>query len=226
MQGEAVLLRAAAARGVPVPTVVADDGGTALGGPAIVMDRLDGETIARKLLRDDELGGRPRPPHRPGRRRARPPSTRSRWPTPRRSARGTRSMRCGRCWTASTSRCRRSSSACAGSPPTGPPRRARPSSTATSGWATSWSGRRPAAACSIGSWPTSATRSRTSAGTACGPGGSARRSPPAAPAPASSSWRPTRQPAGRASIPRRCDGGRCSARSSGGSSACSRPRPT
>jgi aminoglycoside phosphotransferase (APT) family kinase protein len=54
MQGEAALLRAAGARGVPVPTVVADDDGTALGAPAIVMDRLEGETIARKLLRDDE----------------------------------------------------------------------------------------------------------------------------------------------------------------------------
>jgi aminoglycoside phosphotransferase (APT) family kinase protein len=54
MQGEAVLLREAGARGVPVPTVVADDDGAALGSPAIVMDRLEGETIARKLLRDDE----------------------------------------------------------------------------------------------------------------------------------------------------------------------------
>jgi aminoglycoside phosphotransferase (APT) family kinase protein len=54
MQGEAVLLREAGARGVPVPTVVADDDGGALGAPAIVTDRLEGETIARKLLRDDE----------------------------------------------------------------------------------------------------------------------------------------------------------------------------
>jgi aminoglycoside phosphotransferase (APT) family kinase protein len=54
MQGEAVLLRAAAAQGVPVPTVVADDDGTELGGASVVMDHLDGETIARKLLRDDE----------------------------------------------------------------------------------------------------------------------------------------------------------------------------
>ena len=54
MQGEAELLRAAAGLGVPVPTVVADDDGTELGGPSIVMDRLEGETIARKLLRDDE----------------------------------------------------------------------------------------------------------------------------------------------------------------------------
>lgn len=54
MTGEAALLRAAAALGVPVPTVVADDGGDAIGSPCIVMARLDGETIARKLLRDDE----------------------------------------------------------------------------------------------------------------------------------------------------------------------------
>jgi aminoglycoside phosphotransferase (APT) family kinase protein len=54
MQGEAALLRLAAERAVPVPTVVADDDGSRLGAPAIVMDRLDGETIARKLLRDDE----------------------------------------------------------------------------------------------------------------------------------------------------------------------------
>lgn len=54
MQGEAVLLRAAAEMGVPAPTVVADDDGTELGGASIVMDHLDGETIARKLLRDDE----------------------------------------------------------------------------------------------------------------------------------------------------------------------------
>lgn len=54
MQGEAALLRAAAELGVPVPTVLADDDGTHVGGPAIVMDRLEGETIARKLLRDDE----------------------------------------------------------------------------------------------------------------------------------------------------------------------------
>lgn len=54
MQGEAALLRLSAAHGVPVPSVVADDDGTELGGPSIVMDRLDGETIARKLLRDDE----------------------------------------------------------------------------------------------------------------------------------------------------------------------------
>jgi aminoglycoside phosphotransferase (APT) family kinase protein len=54
IQGEAGLLRLAAGRGVPVPHVVADDDGTQLGAPGMVVDHLDGETIARKLLRDDE----------------------------------------------------------------------------------------------------------------------------------------------------------------------------
>ena len=56
MQGEAALIRAAAALGVPVPTVVADDDGTHVGSAALVAERLEGETIARKLLRDDEWG--------------------------------------------------------------------------------------------------------------------------------------------------------------------------
>lgn len=54
MSGEAALIRAAARLGVPVPTVVAADEGDAIGAPCIVMARLEGETIARKLLRDDE----------------------------------------------------------------------------------------------------------------------------------------------------------------------------
>lgn len=54
MTGEAALMRAAAVLGVPVPRVVADDGGEALGAACVVMDRLHGETIARKLLRDEE----------------------------------------------------------------------------------------------------------------------------------------------------------------------------
>jgi aminoglycoside phosphotransferase (APT) family kinase protein len=57
IEGEATLMRAAAAQGVPVPTVLADDDGTHVGGPAMVAERLDGETIARKLLRDDEWAG-------------------------------------------------------------------------------------------------------------------------------------------------------------------------
>lgn len=54
MVEEAALIRAAGALGVPVPSVVAADGGDALGAPCIVMARLEGETIARKLLRDDQ----------------------------------------------------------------------------------------------------------------------------------------------------------------------------
>jgi aminoglycoside phosphotransferase (APT) family kinase protein len=54
IRGEAALLRLAEDQGVPVPTVVADDDGTHVGAPALVAERLEGETIARKLLRDDE----------------------------------------------------------------------------------------------------------------------------------------------------------------------------
>ncbi|HXQ21874.1 MAG TPA: phosphotransferase family protein [Candidatus Acidoferrales bacterium] len=48
------LLRAAAAEGVPVPKVywLADEAET-LGAPFLLMERIDGETIARRLLRDD-----------------------------------------------------------------------------------------------------------------------------------------------------------------------------
>ena len=55
MRREAALLRAAAAAGVPVPEVVdADD-------DSIVMQRLFGETIARRILRDDAYAeARPR----------------------------------------------------------------------------------------------------------------------------------------------------------------------
>jgi aminoglycoside phosphotransferase (APT) family kinase protein len=48
MTMEAALLPAAAAAGVPVPEVVAS------GDDWIVMEHVDGETIARKILRDDE----------------------------------------------------------------------------------------------------------------------------------------------------------------------------
>lgn len=45
---EAALLRAAAEAGVPVPAVVAEDD------EHLVVERIDGETIPRKILRDDE----------------------------------------------------------------------------------------------------------------------------------------------------------------------------
>jgi aminoglycoside phosphotransferase (APT) family kinase protein len=54
MGAEVAVLRAAAAAGVPVPAVVADaTDGAALGAPAFVVERLGGETIARRLLRDE-----------------------------------------------------------------------------------------------------------------------------------------------------------------------------
>jgi aminoglycoside phosphotransferase (APT) family kinase protein len=60
MGTEVRLVRAAARAGVPVPTVVADDGGTehdVLGRSWVVTERLDGETIPRKILRDDRWAG-------------------------------------------------------------------------------------------------------------------------------------------------------------------------
>jgi aminoglycoside phosphotransferase (APT) family kinase protein len=54
MGAEAACIRLAAEVGVPVPVLVADDDGGILGGPSMVMAHLAGETIARKLLRDDE----------------------------------------------------------------------------------------------------------------------------------------------------------------------------
>jgi aminoglycoside phosphotransferase (APT) family kinase protein len=59
---EAGLLRGAASVGVPVPDVVANgDGADGIGAPYIVMNHIDGETIARRILRDDEYGeARPR----------------------------------------------------------------------------------------------------------------------------------------------------------------------
>lgn len=54
MEGEAALLRAAAAAGVPVaPVVAASDDPSVLGGAFIVVERLPGETIARRIQRDD-----------------------------------------------------------------------------------------------------------------------------------------------------------------------------
>jgi aminoglycoside phosphotransferase (APT) family kinase protein len=52
---EAGLLRGAATVGVPVPDVIAHgDGSDGVGSPYIVMNHIDGETIARRILRDDE----------------------------------------------------------------------------------------------------------------------------------------------------------------------------
>jgi aminoglycoside phosphotransferase (APT) family kinase protein len=56
MASEAQLLPAAAAAGVPVaPLIASGDGDSVLGAPFLVLGHVDGETIPRKLLRDDEF---------------------------------------------------------------------------------------------------------------------------------------------------------------------------
>lgn len=58
MAAEAALLRAAWSQGVPVAELVASGGDDSpLGAPFIVTRRVDGETIARKILRDDDYAG-------------------------------------------------------------------------------------------------------------------------------------------------------------------------
>jgi aminoglycoside phosphotransferase (APT) family kinase protein len=54
---EAALLRAAHDAGVPVPGVVALGDGDGLGASWLVVERLEGETIPRKILRDDAWAG-------------------------------------------------------------------------------------------------------------------------------------------------------------------------
>lgn len=54
---EAALLQAAHDAGVPVPGVVAFGDGDDLGASWLVVERLEGETIPRKILRDDEWTG-------------------------------------------------------------------------------------------------------------------------------------------------------------------------
>jgi aminoglycoside phosphotransferase (APT) family kinase protein len=62
MASEVRLLRAARSAGVPVPAVVAAGTGAAeLGRSWVVVERIKGETIPRRILRDDELApARPR----------------------------------------------------------------------------------------------------------------------------------------------------------------------
>jgi len=57
MAAEAGLIRAAGAVGVPVAEVVATGGDDGLGGPWLVAHRVDGETIPRRILRDDAMAG-------------------------------------------------------------------------------------------------------------------------------------------------------------------------
>ena len=66
MAREAALLTAAASARVPVPALV-DQGPELLGAPYLIMERLDGETIPRRLLRDGRFAPvRPRLAHELG----------------------------------------------------------------------------------------------------------------------------------------------------------------
>jgi aminoglycoside phosphotransferase (APT) family kinase protein len=53
---EAAAIRAAAAAGLAVPEVVVVDDGERLGSAGIVMGRVEGETVARRILRDEAFG--------------------------------------------------------------------------------------------------------------------------------------------------------------------------
>jgi aminoglycoside phosphotransferase (APT) family kinase protein len=57
MQVEAASMRACGKAGLRVPEVVADDDGGVLGTAGLVMARVPGETLARRILRDDEYAG-------------------------------------------------------------------------------------------------------------------------------------------------------------------------
>ena len=54
MQREADVMRACTRAGLRAPEVLLDDDGTLLGTTGLVMRHVDGETIARRILRDDE----------------------------------------------------------------------------------------------------------------------------------------------------------------------------
>jgi len=55
MRTEADSMRASARAGLLVPEVLADDDGTVLGTAGLLMARVPGETLARRILRDDEF---------------------------------------------------------------------------------------------------------------------------------------------------------------------------
>lgn len=55
MGREAAAMRACGRAGLPVPEVLVDDDGSALGTAGLVMARVPGETLARRILRDDEF---------------------------------------------------------------------------------------------------------------------------------------------------------------------------
>ena len=179
VETEAALLRAAAEHGVPVARVVASDDGGVLGSAGMVVERLAGETIARKLLRDEEWSvARERLGEQVG------AATAAIHAIPVEAVKGLQpadqvaqyrtvldglsephpAFELGFRWLEANR----------------PPETRRAWSTATCGWATCSSTGRGCGRCSTGSSPTSGTRSRTSGGSAFGRGASGRRCPPAA----------------------------------------------
>ncbi len=225
MREEFALLERSREAGVPVPEPIAfEDAGGAFGSPGILMEFVEGTSVAPRILRKPEYeAARGRLPAQlaealarvhsigPGRRRGRAararPATRS---SPRSTSGSARSTR-------SASRCRPSSSACAGCGRTRPSRSSRGWSTATTGSATSSSTRTASPPSSTGSSPTSAIRPRTSAGSASARGGSATTTAPSrASATSTSSSPPTRRRAVRRSTPSASATGRLRQRQVGG----------
>ena len=175
--------------GVPVPGVVAVGERDELGELAGV-ERLEGRRSRAKSCATPN-GPTPPRPDRPVPAAPWPPSTPSTRRRSRASRRPTRwaipcpsSMR----WARSGPR---SSWACAGWPPTARRTGRGWRCTATTAWATSWSGPTGCAASSTGSSPTPATRPRTSAGSAHRHGASAAAATSAASARSPHCWAPT-----------------------------------
>ena len=133
---------AAGAAGLAVPEVLLwSDDPDKWGSAGLVMRRVDGETIARRILRDASLPRGAAGARRPARRSSRRACTRWRCRRTSRSGAGPARRACGRCW-----RTFDQASPTLRAGPAGPRRRAgrrparRCSCTATFGWATSSSG--------------------------------------------------------------------------------------
>ncbi len=142
---EAGLLRAAAAQGVPVPAVVAtgpadvaragEGDGQPLGAAYLVVERLEGETIPRRILRDEQYAAA-RPTSPPSAVRPSPASTPSPSTSPSACTTSTRSRSSATSSTSWANPTRPSSWPSGGSRPTARRRGRRGSSTATSATAT------------------------------------------------------------------------------------------
>jgi hypothetical protein len=132
---EADAMRACGRAGLPVPEVLVDDDGSNLGTAGLVMGRVPGETLARRILRTTSSPppARCSPASSAASSPASTPSTRQRSRACRRS---TRSSSTGRRTRPSTTCRRRSRRRSGGSGRTARRPPARSSSTATSAWGT------------------------------------------------------------------------------------------